>query len=49
MNTLKEIILIVAVTAIILVISTDFNKWNCNRVNMDYDIFVSGCVVRKSK
>lgn len=24
----------------------EFEKWNCNRVGMDFDYFVDGCVVR---
>lgn len=26
----------------------EFEKWNCNRVGMDFDYFVNGCVVRKN-
>ena len=22
------------------------NKWNCERVGMDYDIFIQGCIVK---
>lgn len=29
-------------------LGNEFEKWNCNRVGMDFDYFVDGCVVRQN-
>lgn len=47
-SILKYLIRIIVVVTIVY-IAILVKAWNCDRVGMDYDIFIQGCVVRGVK
>lgn len=47
MKTWEMILIMVVIAVIGVVVGYDIKRWNCDRVGMDADMFINGCVVRR--
>lgn len=49
MYDILKYLTILVLCLVLYYIGLQIRAWNCDRVGMDYDIFIQGCVVRGVK